>query len=277
MRCRKILRKVADEKPYCIINVGGSDLCADLCGTIVPEITVSTVFSDIAVTCGKFQMICSDLKEEDHELLSVLGEKEENIIKTLFTFTFKEQKNHYTRKMFDLSENSVVLLVSGWRLDSEIQEDFLQMLENLFTEKESFEAVFMGLFEKYEQMIENYPKLQKRTHYLAGQEDALAVTELCNIYVNPKRKGGGTSAAEALYKGLPVVTLPFGDVAAASGKDFWVKDYGDMKNRIRQYCEDAEYYEKMSKRARERAAELTDSRRHFCEAFQKMEENPEFW
>ena len=273
---QKILRKVMDEKPYCIINVGGGDLCADLCGVIVPEITVSTVFSDISTTCGKFQIVSSELKEEDCELLSILGEKEENVIKTLFTFTFKEQKNHYTRKAFGLAESSVVLLITGWRLDYEIQEDFLQMLEGLFAEKETFEAVFMGLFEKYEQMIENHPKLQERTHYLVNQEDALAVTELCNIYVNPKRKGGGTSAAEALYKGLPVVTLPFGDVAAASGKDFWVNDYDDMKNKIRQYSEDAVYYKKMSDLARERAVELTDSRKHFCEAFQKIERNPEF-
>ena len=271
-----LLEMVWKEKPYCIINIGGGDICADLCGTIVPEITVNTVPSEIAVTTGRFQITERDLEATDYELLQILGAKPENIEKSLFTYVFKEQIYHYTRKEMGLSENSRVLLITGWRLDYEMQGDFLQMLEKLFVENNFLEAVFMGRFEQYEQMLASYPKLQEKSHYFADQEDALAVMELCDIYVNPKRKGGGTSAAEALYKGLPVVTIPFGDVAEAAGEIFWVDDYQGMGDKIKRYCEDKSYYEKMSKQARERAEALTDSKTHFGEAFLKIEKSQDF-
>ena len=50
--------------------------------------------------------------------------------------------------------------------------------------------------------------------------------------MNPKRNGGGSSVAEAVYKGLPAVTLPVGDVSAAAGESFRVADYGEMAETI---------------------------------------------
>lgn len=58
------------------------------------------------------------------------------------------------------------------------------------------------------------------------------MTECMDLYVNPKRSGGGSSVAESLYKGLPVVTLPVGDVSAAAGESFRVADYGEMAETI---------------------------------------------
>ena len=135
----------------------------------------------------------------------------------------------------------------------------------------------MGLFEGYEKSIERFPRLSARSHYFPYQEDALAVTECCDIYVNPKRKGGGSSAAEALFMGLPVVTLPFGDVAAAAGERFQVKDYGEMKDQICRYCQDKIFYDEMASFARQRAEDLTDSKTHFCELFREIEQSPDFW
>lgn len=273
---QKLLRRVSEEKPYCVLNIGGGDICADLCGSIVPEITVSTVFSGISTSCGDFQIISSNLKDEDYELLRILGVKAENIVKTLFTFVFKKQVSHYTRRELGLREDSFILLVIGWRLAQEVREDFLQMMEELALEENSLELVFMGLFEDYRQTISSYPSLMKKSHYLEYQSDALAVTECCDLYVNPKRKGGGTSCAEALSKGLPVVTLPFGDVAAAAGESFWMDNYTAMKEKIERYCRDKKYYEKMSELAKNRAKDLTDSKTHFCEAFQKIEQKVDF-
>lgn len=272
-----LLRKVAKEKPYCIINIGGSDLCIDLCGNIVPEITVSTVFSEVAITCGTFQIVCNDLKEKEYELLELMQCRPCNIKKALFTFVFKEQKNHYSRQELGLLEEARIILVTGWRLDQEIDETFLCMLNSLFEEEPLLEVVFMGLFEDCELRLNAYPGLKERSRYLKYQEDALAVTECCDIYVNPKRNGGGSSAAEALYKGLPVVTLPTGDVSAAAGADFRVENYDAMADKIKSYCRNHSYYNEMSLKAKERAAALMDSKTSFCEVFAQIEQSPDFY
>ena len=48
-----IIQLVRNRKPEFILSIGGSDICADLCGLFVPQITISTVFSKIAISCGE--------------------------------------------------------------------------------------------------------------------------------------------------------------------------------------------------------------------------------
>lgn len=271
-----LLQKVNEVKPYCIISVGDGDICADLCGKIVPQIAIGTVFSQVAVTTARYQVIERELQASDYRQLQILGTAPENVRKALFTFVFKQQEHHFIRAELGLPEMGVILLITGWRLGNEVKDEFLHMLEGIIHKEETARVVFMGLFEGYEKAMERFPDLLKKSHYFPYQEDALAVTECCDIYVNPKRRGGGSSSAEALFMGLPVVTMPFGDVAAAAGEDFWVKDYEDMKKQICRYCQDKKFYEEMSALARQRAEALTDSKTHFCELFREIEQKPDF-
>lgn len=263
-------------KPYCIFNIGGSDLCADLCGRIVPEITISTVFSDIATTCGLFQVVCKDLTEVDYECLAMMGCKKENVKKSLFTFTFREQDHSFTREELGFAEGKKILLITGWRLDDEADDVFLKMLDVLSLKVPEIEVVFMGKFDRYEEKCRAFTGLWENSIYLGMQEDALSIIECCDLYVNPKRSGGGSSAAEALFKGLPLVTLPTGDVAAAAGVDFHVKDYEEMAEKIQSYCMNQELYQQMSQKAKKRATALMDSRKSFCDVFFEIENSPDF-
>lgn len=267
---------VYEMKPYCIINIGGSDLCTDICGQIVPEITISTVFSDISNTCGLFQVVCKDLTEIDLECLTIMGCKAKNVKKSLFTFTFCEQNHSFTREELGFAEGKKILLIAGWRLDDEVDYVFLKMLDMLLVKVPDIQVVFMGKFDKFEEKCRPFMGLSKNSLYIGEQEDALAIIECCDLYVNPKRSGGGSSAAEALFKGIPVVTLPTGDVAAAAGEEFQVKDYEEMVEKIESYCRNQKLYEQMSRRAKIRAAALMDSRTSFCEVFSEIENSPDF-
>ena len=82
--------------------------------------------------------------------------------------------------------------------------------------------------------------------------------EICDLYVNPPRIGGGYSIAEAFSKGVPGVTLNYGDVAAASGKDFIVNTLEEMNERILRFKNEKEYYQKMSQKSLERCKLLFD-------------------
>lgn len=48
----------------------------------------------------------------------------------------------------------------------------------------------------------------------------------------PIRLGGGTSAAESMSEGVPVLTTDLGDVALEVEDAYKVKDYEEMKQRI---------------------------------------------
>lgn len=267
-----LVETIRQRKPYYMLNIGGSDICADICGMFVPEITISTVFSKVATSCGEYQLIDKELTEQDDRLLQILGVKAEHVKRVGFTFSFKEQRHKYTRVQLGLRENDFVILIVGWRLDSEVTDEFLEILQRVVQVEERARVAFMGRFDGFEERLTGYPVLRQFSCNMGVQEDALAVTECCDLYVNPKRTGGGSSASEALYQGVPVVTLPMGDVSVAAGEMFHVKDYEEMEHQILRYAEDTVYYKKMSRHAKERAEYLLDSKGSFGTVITALEQ-----
>lgn len=266
-----LMQVMRDRKPYYIVNIGGSDICADICGMFIPEITISTVFSQVATSCGEYQIMGKKLTEQDEKLLHILDVRPEHVKSTLFTFSFKSQSHSYTREMLGLWKDKFILLVVGWRLDAEITDEFLEMLQEVVRREDKVGVAFMGKFEQYERRMLLYPVLSKHARNLGEQEDALAIVECCDLYVNPRRQGGGSSVAEAMYKGIPAMTLPTGDVAVAAGEEFWVDDYAKMTEQILIYASKPLYYQSMSEKAKMRAALLMDSNSSFGKIITEIE------
>lgn len=144
------------------------------------------------------------------------------------------------------------------------------MLEAVLNENVNIQIAFMGKFDTYDEKIERFTKVKNSSINLGKQMDALAVIECCDLYVNPKRSGGGSSASEALYKGVPVVTLSSGDVSVAAGSAFWVEDYQQMKDKIIEYVIDKKFYEWKARIAKERAKKLLDSQNEFGESIKEI-------
>ena len=53
----QLVQMIRERKPCYLLDIGGSDICADICGMFVPEITVGTVFSAVAMSCGEYQLL----------------------------------------------------------------------------------------------------------------------------------------------------------------------------------------------------------------------------
>ena len=136
--------------------------------------------------------------------------------------------------------------------------------------------MFMGTFENYANVVEEYPLLKVNSVFLGFVRDVLSVNELCDVYINPKRNGGGTSVIEAMVKGLPPVALNEGDVSLGAGTDFCLDNYQEMVQRTLALKEDAAYYQNMSRKAQERAKVMLDGTTAFWKAFQKIRELPDF-
>ena len=64
------------------------------------------------------------------------------------------------------------------------------------------------------------------------QNDLSTIYKVCDLYINPLRRGGGTSAVEAMYNKLPVVSINYGDVALNTGDEFCVSSYVEMEQTI---------------------------------------------
>lgn len=275
LEIQKIIEFVQMIKPYYIINIGGNSLIADLICQMLPMVSISTVFSNLPFTKAHFSMIGRNLKEEEKINYRNQGYAEDEIIESTFTFEIKKKKETITREQLGIPEETFVMVVIGARLDSDIQIDFIEMLVSI-TRKKGF-VVFIGLFEEYEKWCCQFQELKKHSILLGYCDDVIAILENCDLYVNPKRVGGGFSVIEAFHVGIPAVTTKMGDVAVASGEEFWVEDYEEMKEIIQRYMEDKEFYNKMVQLGKEREKVVTNGEAALKKALDQMLESKRFF
>lgn len=258
---RALLQTVIDIKPGLVMAIGGGSILANLIDNIIPVLTYGTT-GNLQETMTSCQTFSGKLESEDIQLLDKMGIKQERIIQIFPKENLDIQKTTVTRKELNLPENKFIAVIVGNRLDSEIDESFMRMLAHALDDDMS--AAVIGLkFNSYDKYMQMIPELQGKVRYLGYSADLLAWLEICDIYINPYRIGGGVSATDALWKGLPIVTIAHGDVAVCAGKEFCTESYDTMPYLIRKYKNDKEFYRRMSAAAKERARELIDTPEEF--------------
>lgn len=263
---------VKKHKPQYIVNIGGSSLLIDTCSNIVPVININTVPSSIARTESTIQVTGKNiLTKEDESLLKILRKTKDDVIIGRFTSSLKQQKKHFTKKQLNIPEDKFVIAVIGERLSEELNRDFIIMIDEILIKEEAC-LVIIGKMDTYDQVCNQNDIFKNNSIYLGLQDDVLAILDCCDLYVNPFRTGGGTSVIEAMSKGIPPVTLNYGDVALGAGENFCVHDYNDMIKQIRRYINESEFYQKMSMEAKKRALYMLDSDTAFMDILNKFEE-----
>ena len=257
----ELLYAIIRLKPSSVVLVGGISLFAGLVNDLVPVVTVGTIQSGLAITLAEHQIIDVGMMDKCTAFAKKLGKPEDYIIQGKFTFSLKEQEEHISRQMVGIPEDSFVMVSIGGRLDMEITDDFLSHLENVMDERTYFAIV--GKCDNVEEMKLKHPKISNQIVYLGFCSDILSRIEICDLYVNPTRRGGGTSCVEAMFKGKPVVTVNYGDVAGIVGEQFSCNDYDEMERLILRYKNDKEFYATQSAIATEVANDYLDSEKEF--------------
>lgn len=246
-----ILNKV---KPYYILAVGTGSILADLCGNIVPCASMAVVFSTLPYTKNKMKILGRKFTEKECENYK---DRDNDIIESRFTFELKIQKNTFSRIELNLPDNRFIIIVVGTRLQFDITDKFMEMLQSICAE--GCFIVFAGIMDNYHELMKKYPVVAGNSLFKGYCNDMLALMEICDLYVNPDRSGGGFSIIEAFSKGIPGVYLKKGDVYTAGGEEFAVNNFNEMREQILIYKNDKNYYNKMSKLAKDRAKLMTSS------------------
>lgn len=272
---RAIIQMLREYKPYEVFVLGDYCLLGDLIASMIPTICVSMVFSTLPLKHQQFVAVGRKITEKDFQYLEDHGYDRERYIESVFTFRPIAQTTTLTREVLGLPQNRFLLSVVGIRLDSDVTEEFVSGLKEVFVH--GCHIVFAGYFDKYEEMCTRIPELKEHSTYVGYQNDILALQEICDLYVNPPRVGGGFSVAEAFCKGKPAVTLPYGDVAASAGPEFWVTDLRDMVNTIIRYVEDSDFYSAQSQKALARSRELFDGKGALENILAKVENSEKFF
>lgn len=242
-------------KPYYILSIGTGSILADLCGNIVPCASMALAFSTLPKTINKMKILGRKLSEEEKERYA---KEDIDIIESRFTFELKPQKKKFSRKGKNLPEDKFLLVVVGIRLEFEIDSKFMDMLSDVCGK--GCHVVFAGIMDNYDKWMKEYPLVSANSSFIGYCEDILALMEICDLYVNPDRLGGGFSVIEAFAKGRPGIYLNRGDVYTAGGEDFVVGSFAEMAEQILKYKDNKEYYNEMAGLAKERARLMTSSK-----------------
>ncbi len=254
-RLQVLSELIAKYKPYYILSIGTGSILADLCGNIVPCASMALAFSTLPKTMNKMKILGRKLSEKEKENYA---REDIDIIESRFTFELKPQKKKFSRKGKNLPENQFLLVVVGIRLEFEVDSKFMDMLSDVCGK--GCHVVFAGIMDNYDRLMEEYPVVSANSSFTGYCDDILALMEICDLYVNPDRLGGGFSVIEAFAKGRPGVYLNRGDVYTAGGEDFAVGSFDEMAKQIIKYKDDKDYYNKMAGLAKERARLMTSSK-----------------
>ncbi len=265
----KLLRDIRLCPPEYIIMIGKGGILGGLASRMVPTLAVGLCPSDFEYTCAKYQTLSKNLEEQDLEILKSVGHTKRHVIESVFTSSLKPQAEHITKEMLGVPEDKFLMIVVGARLDFEVTDEFLSMLEQVM-EPDMFVG-FLGQFRNYQNYMEGYSVLKEQSGYFGFCQDILSRMEVCDLYINPIRKGGGTSCVEAMFMGVPVITVSYGDVAVNAGAEFCVKDYSEMQKKILEYYSDKRFYKEMSEVAKQRAGILLDTDSEFVKIIQELE------
>lgn len=267
----QLLKMILDKKPGMVLNVGGTSLFAGIVNEWIPVLTIGTLLSMPALTLAKYQMIDRKQMFAHKPLFALVNKEWEHVIPGKFTYSLKTQTEKHTRKELGIPEKQFVIAVVGSRLTEEITKEFWYLCEQAVSHYADVHIVFIGVHKNFEEAVSGYPKLQGRVSYLGVCEDILSYIELCDLYINPHRRGGGGSAVEAMYKGKPVITTKYGDVYAVVDEKFSCNDYREMLIRIGTYVTNSAYYQEHSLHARKLAEKNMDSEREFVRILQEYQ------
>lgn len=265
-----LLDLILEYKPYQIVVMGGGAIVGELCSAIVDTMVISFCPSALVDTQADYQQIGRPLSSEDETIIQEYDLNRDSIISGVFTSDLKEQQYFYTRQELGIPKERFVAAVVGARLDEEVSEEFLHVLTEIVNK--GYFIVFMGKFDKgYEIIRQRYDAIHANCLYLGMVEDILAHIECCDIYLNPTRRGGGTSSVEALSKGVPVITVGYGDVYTNVSDEFAVENYSQMIELASYYMTDKKFYQEKSFKAKQRAEVLLDTEHAFVDIMNEFE------
>lgn len=220
------LKAIAALDPDAVLSLGGSCVVADLMAGARPTLCIPTT-TGATLSLADIVLDFGGGTAPAHGPLA----RSWRPFRFLHSLAGAAPRADAARAAFGLDEGAFVCAVVGNRLDAEADGAFLAMLEALLDRVPRAVAVFAGQADTLPRRLAA-ARHAGRLRCLGYVSDIGALLAVCDAYVNPRRTGGGASAAEALAAGAVPLSLPGGDVASVVGPRFTHPDYGAFVERL---------------------------------------------
>ena len=137
-------------------------------------------------------------------------------------------KKPIPREQLGWFDGDIVFVVVGTRLENELTDEFIDICNKLLAQSNQVRVVFLGskkleLGRWFEIDVVN----QKRVENLGFRHDFPEVCLTADVYLNPDRAGGGTSAQTAIINQVPIVSRRGGHISAFLPEQFKHDNWDD--------------------------------------------------
>ncbi|ONI44107.1 hypothetical protein AN641_08335 [Candidatus Epulonipiscioides gigas] len=248
LNIKKVYNYILNLKPSLIIDCANSWI-GELFSDFIKVVSMN-FGEDIPPTTAKYILKYHKTKNQqvllNREIANQLG-------KTIFDINYMDKysnKEHITPKYLvtkeekGLPNNSFTLGLVGNRLNFELDEYFLGLLEEIIKEFNYVYVVSIGNFTN-ETLLDKFPNLKEKIINLGYSSNLLEDSQILDLFINPKRMGGAGGLNSAMFAGAIPITLAEGDVGAFVPSYFIADNLEEYPIIIRKYIEDKDYFEEM--------------------------------
>jgi hypothetical protein len=270
---RAVIDKIADFGPSGILVVGNqcaiAEVFAERCFTLCSPLNNDVVPESINVNFHTHTLDTIDAENA--------GVTDGPDVQDLLLFQFEgpydipAKSQLVSRQDLNLPEDRPVLIVVGNRLDLDIDDGFLDMLEGLVSQNGAF-VFFLGQYQNFSQLKETRPDLAECSEHCAFHSDLVSVYENCDVYLAPKRIGGGSSAVYAMATGLPVLSIGYGDVKITAQHFPEITSHEEMGRVASQLLNDPAKMEEYKSFSRTGSGAIKDSKDLMAEFVKYMDQ-----
>lgn len=241
--------------PALVLVVGGQNLVGELLARRSFVVQYPT-FAGLPTTKAFRFFTWRDLSEDETATLARLGLAGQHLFAHHPGFEPPERTTTLTRAEFGIPDDAFVFAVAGMRLGLDVDDDFLDLMRAVRARRPDSHFAFIGEFDGYDERIGADPVLADGASFIGFHSDILSAYALCDAYINPTRKGGGSAIVHALSTGLPALSVAYGDAYEAVRGLPPLADYDALADAACALAERGETYEAYRRQVAEIAPAL---------------------
>ncbi|MCR5356766.1 MAG: glycosyltransferase [Lachnospiraceae bacterium] len=190
---------------------------------------------------GKKQ--CMEINKRFHSV------EEDQMVELPVGTVFPKAKYAYIREDYGFVKEDFLLVIVGRRLEKDISEELAHETALMMNKYPEMKLLLVGsktdIFEK------KYPELNEKKQIIPWgyEKDLPSLYEICDVFINPDRTGGGWSITWAIGEGLPVLSTDFpNDCTPLLGELVVHGGYPAIMKEIEKMYLDREYHTKWKQR-----------------------------
>ncbi|HJK96718.1 MAG TPA: glycosyltransferase [Polyangiaceae bacterium LLY-WYZ-14_1] len=171
---------------------------------------------------------------------------------------FDPPAREWTRAGSGFGEADRVFVTVGNRLETDVDVDFVEAMLAVLRRLPDARWLLVGT-SGLPSIDDRADDLRERIHYLRYEPDLAGLYALADVYVNPRRAGGGWSAALAMHRGVPAIAVRGSrDVLSYLGEEAGLPDVDALGAELERLLTDDAARRALGRAQQERIAPFGD-------------------